>query len=130
MVWLALIAILTGLLAPKVTRWEKRKKVGLIYGPYGLKKARKGKMGTPAEQNHARAQYWKAKYHDAIRQRDEAGVALGRVKKQLDEVGKLGKLVAADRSIMSCDHPHCQRARAIMRQMVAKARGLADVRAA
>ena len=134
--WL-LVAIIAGGLLVRGHRWEKKKKTGLIYGPYGLKKTWKGKVGTPAEQNHARAQNWERKYHDMVRQRDEATQATIQVKKKLHEkdaqlkgISKIGGLVSADRGIMGCDHPHCVRAKAIMRKMASQAHGLADVRRA
>lgn len=121
-------------------RYDRRKKIGPIHGPYGWKQSRKKRrkdggrrpFGTVADQNADRAAYWKKKYHEAIRQRDEAAQAALDAQRKLRELAKefnsISKQIHGDREIMKCTHPHCQRAKAIMMNMVSKAKGMPAVR--
>ena len=128
--------------AAPLRRYDKRKKIGPIHGPYGWKQARKKRrkdggmrpFGTVADQNADSAAYWKKKYHEAIRQRDEvADVALA-YKRVIDELMKkiatISKQIHGDREIMKCTHPHCQRAKAIIMNIISAVRGLPSVRRA
>ncbi len=123
-------------------RYDKRKKIGLTHGPYGWKQSRKKRrkdggrrpFGTPADQNADAAAYWKKKYHEAIRQRDEAAQTALAYKRVIDELMKkirvISKQIHGDREIMQCTHPHCMRAKAIMMNIISAVRGLPSVRKA
>lgn len=113
-------------------RSDRKSRQGLMYGPYGYKRAKKGKLavGTATEQNDARAKMWKDKYHEAIRQRDEIGVAHQNLIKQIREASQFAAAIQMDPRIMACTHRHCVELRQILRRVLLKVRGYDDFRSA
>ena len=110
-------------------RSDKKNKRGLMYGPYGYKRAKLA-IGTAAEQNDARARMWKEKYHDMVRQRDELAIVNKRLVRQNKDASDFASAIQMDPRIMSCTHRHCVEMRGILRRVLLKFRGYDDFRSA